>query len=155
MYSKVLPDPSRTHRERKEQYTKALEAEVLRLKELFSGATRERDAVFADNQRLRDILKVHGIQVDLATPSTSYNATMPSYAGSTGGSSSAQRHDSSATALSQSPLGGQSRSPTQMQTGSTPQLPNPRLDYDQLGIDFVLTYDSHGRPAYPSPPPGQ
>ena len=38
------------------------------------------------------------------------------------------------------------------------QLPNSRVDYDDIGIDFVLTYDSQGRPVppyhpYPSPPP--
>ncbi|KAF2160263.1 hypothetical protein M409DRAFT_70604 [Zasmidium cellare ATCC 36951] len=56
----------RTHRERKEQYTKELELEVLRLKELFVTASRERDGassardellserdrLFADNQKL-------------------------------------------------------------------------------------------------------
>lgn len=57
---------SRTHRERKEQYTKELELEVLRLKELFVTASRERDGassardellserdrLLADNQKL-------------------------------------------------------------------------------------------------------
>ncbi|CAK3792995.1 hypothetical protein DOTSEDRAFT_48335 [Lecanosticta acicola] len=37
----------RTHRERKEKYTKELELEVLRLKELFAGAARERDNAFS------------------------------------------------------------------------------------------------------------
>lgn len=37
------------------------------------------------------------------------------------------------------------------------QLPNNNIEYDQIGIDFVLTYDSHGNPIrasapYPSPP---
>lgn len=37
------------------------------------------------------------------------------------------------------------------------QLPNNNIEYDQIGIDFVLTYDSHGNPLrvpapYPSPP---
>jgi hypothetical protein len=42
--------PPRTHRERKEQYTKELEIEVLRLKELFAQAARERDGAI----QLRD-----------------------------------------------------------------------------------------------------
>lgn len=127
----------RTHRERKEQYTKALEVEVLRLKDLFADVTQERDAAVADNHRLREILKAHGIQSDMGTPSTSYNASMPSYTGSTAGS---YRHNSSVTALSQSPPNGQ-RSPLQMHTGHGPQLSGSRLDYDQLGIDFVLTLE--------------
>ncbi|KAF2157608.1 hypothetical protein K461DRAFT_21427 [Myriangium duriaei CBS 260.36] len=132
----------RTHRERKEQYTKALENEVMRIKELYTGMVQERDVALADNNRLREMLKAHGIQVDLATPSTSYNATMPSYASSNGGSmSTGYRHDSNATALSQSPLNGQSRSPPQMQTGHAAQIPGTGMDYDQLGIDFILTLE--------------
>ena len=42
------------------------------------------------------------------------------------------------------------------------RLPNNNYDYDQIGIDFVLAYDSQGNPifhdpnsagAYPSPSP--
>ncbi|PNS17103.1 AP-1-like transcription factor [Sphaceloma murrayae] len=147
----------RTHRERKEQYIKALEQEVLKLKELFANTSRERDAVIQDNQKLRDILRAHGIQIEMPTPSASYGTTIPSYNGSTSGSAagSYSRHDSSATALSPSPVHSR-HSPHQMQTGSIPQMPtHPTVELDQLGIDFVLAYDPQGRPAYPSPPPGQ
>ncbi|GIZ38052.1 hypothetical protein CKM354_000147800 [Cercospora kikuchii] len=51
----------RTHRERKEQYTKDLELEVMRLKELFVQTTRERDdaiqsrdAAMLERDRLRE-----------------------------------------------------------------------------------------------------
>lgn len=51
----------RTHRERKEQYTKELELEVMRLKELFVQTTRERDdaiqsrdAAMLERDRLRE-----------------------------------------------------------------------------------------------------
>lgn len=42
---------------------------------------------------------------------------------------------------------------------SAAQLPNSQIDYDDIGIDFVLTYDPQGNPMqvpaphpYPSPP---
>lgn len=127
------------------------------MKELYANTTRERDVAVSDNQRLRDILKVHGIHFDMATPSASYGTTMPSYTGSVSGSASGSfgRQDSNTTGFSPSPIHSR-QSPHQMQTGSASQIPNNRgLDMDQLGIDFVLAYDSHGRPAYPSPPPGQ
>ena len=129
---------------------------MLRLKELYSAATSERDSAVTDNHRLREILRAHGIQFDMGTPSTSYNATMPSYNGSHSGSVSGSHRQDSNTTMSPSPLNSQSRSPQQMHTGrGAPQLPNTGLDYEQLGIDFILTYDSYGRTAYPSPPPGQ
>jgi hypothetical protein len=31
------------------------------------------------------------------------------------------------------------------------QLPNNNFNYDQIGIDFVLTYDSQGIPIFPDP----
>ncbi|TKX24234.1 transcription factor-like protein 12 [Elsinoe australis] len=133
----------RTHRERKEQYIKALEQEVLRLKELYANTTRERDVAVSDNQRLRDILKVHGIHFDMATPSASYGTTMPSYTGSVSGSASGSfgRQDSNTTGFSPSPIHSR-QSPHQMQTGSASQIPNNRgLDMDQLGIDFVLALE--------------
>jgi len=62
----------RTHRERKEQYTKDLELELSRLRELFVNTARERDAanqardeafkardhLFEENQRLREALQM-------------------------------------------------------------------------------------------------
>ena len=159
----------RTHRERKEQYIKALEHEVLRLKELFGTANKERDQAILESRRLKEILNVHGIPFENYTPATSYNASMPSYTGSSGGSvAGAYRQDSQTTAaMSPSPIHSH---PSQSHTpGMGPgmghqhgaaQIPRGGMDYDQLGIDFVLAYDSQGRPtfgrpAYPSPPPGQ
>ncbi|KAG8629005.1 hypothetical protein KVT40_002870 [Elsinoe batatas] len=133
----------RTHRERKEQYIKALEEQVLKLKELYTNVTRERDTAINDNQRLRDILKGHGIHFDMATPSASYGTTMPSYNGSVSGSASGSfgRQDSNTTGLSPSPIHSR-QSPHQMQSGSAAQIPNNRgMDYDQLGIDFVLALE--------------
>merc|ERR1711915_482262 len=59
----------RTHRERKEMYIKALEQEVLRLKETFGTTSRERDQFAEENRRLKELLAAHGIRYDfLATP---------------------------------------------------------------------------------------
>ncbi|KFX87089.1 hypothetical protein V490_08555, partial [Pseudogymnoascus sp. VKM F-3557] len=69
----------RTHRERKELYIKALEQEVLRLKQNFSTVARSKDALAEENRQLRNLLAAHGIPwtgsggVDeLAGGSTSY-----------------------------------------------------------------------------------
>lgn len=142
-------------------YIKALEQEVLRLKEIFGNSTRDRDAVMAENQKLKELLAAHGITFDSLTPNASFRGGVPvSYNGSSSGSiSGSYQHESNTSGFSPPPLrsqesmAGQSGAPHHMTAG---QLPNNRLDYDQIGIDFVLTYDSQGQPyrvAYPSPPP--
>jgi len=152
----------RTHRERKEQYIKALEHELLRVKDLYGQTTREKDQALSEVARLRDILARHGVHYEHNTPATSYNASMPSYTGSSAGSvSGAYRQDSNTSAgmSPPPPMSSHMNSPPGLH-GQPPQMPRGGIDYDQLGIDFVLEYDSrgrpiYGRPAYPSPPPGQ
>jgi len=51
----------RTHRERKELYIKALEDEVLRLKEVFSNVSLDRERLADENKRLRDLLTQAGL----------------------------------------------------------------------------------------------
>lgn len=51
----------RTHRERKEAYIKALEDEVLRLKELYGSASQAKDKVCEENRRLKQLLAENGI----------------------------------------------------------------------------------------------
>lgn len=151
----------RTHRERKEMYIKALEQEVLRLKDVFSNTSRERDAFAEENRRLKELLMAHGISYDLSSPS---NTGMPpvgssTYGGSSSGSvSGGYGPGSNSTGYTSPPTmtnlprgslsgpAGQAISPQQV------QQPNGGLDYDQLGVDFVLTY---GRTPYLSPPPQQ
>lgn len=149
---------SRTHRERKEHYIKALEHEVLRLKELYGNSTRDRDAHASENRKLRELLASHGIHYDFSTPNASFNSA---YDGASSGSiSGSYRQDTASNGLSPSPLHSShaNRTPTHAHAPSAALIPSGGLDYDQMGIDFVLTYDSSGRPirpAYPSPPPGQ
>jgi hypothetical protein len=146
-------------------YIKALEQEVLRLKEIFTQSTREQDAVHEENRRLRELLASHGISYDFGTTPVKFHHHAPSaYGASSSGSiSGSYRGTSESTGFSPPPppMSNPMGPPPTMHTGqmrSMAQLPATRLDYDQLGIDFVLTYDPQGRPLqipgpYPSPPP--
>ena len=147
----------RTHRERKEAYIKSVEAEVLHVKDLYAKTIQERNQALAEVSRLKDILSAHGIPYELQTPSTSYDSSMPSYNGSSGDSvSGGFRQDSQSSGMSPP----QPHTPNSAYPQIAAQLPRGSPDYNQLGTDFVLAYDSHRRPtygraAYPSPPPGQ
>lgn len=153
-----------THRERKELYIKALEQEVLRLKENFSLVTRNKDSLAEENRQLKQLLAKHGIPwngnggVDeLALPTsagyTSSGSISGSYApGSQSYSPPPLTHSSNSNPQLQNPSpsnvsmngnSGRSMAQQQVQAG---------VDYDQAGIDFVLTYADPSR-AYMSPPP--
>ncbi len=177
----------RTHRERKELYIKALEDEVLRLKEIYSNISQDKERLAAENRQLKLLLSQNGMSMTGALPSGSSlldESSTPSvggYSASVAGSASHGNAPSSHTsALTPPPLsaaamgghmgGGQTGSPRNgsqghghghghghshshgqgQQTGGGPQR-NPGLDYDQAGIDFVLTYDNPSS-AYMSPP---
>ncbi|KAF2750763.1 hypothetical protein M011DRAFT_396170 [Sporormia fimetaria CBS 119925] len=154
----------RTHRERKEMYIKALEQEVLRLKELFTNSSRERDAIAEENRRLKELLMAHGIAYDLTGSNNGLgisNMGSSTYGGSSSGSVSGYNPGTNSTGYTSPPSAprgsvsgpsGHSLSPP-IQPQQQPQVPHPTgMDYDQLGIDFVLTYD---RTPYLSPPPRQ
>lgn len=164
----------RTHRERKEMYIKALEQEVLRLKEVFANTSRERDAVAEENVRLKELLAAHGIKYDFSSNPIKFQRENSNYGPSSSGSISGSYAQGSESSTNMSPPTLSGKMPTNMhlqhlppnsamqqqQMQSMAQLPSSRLDYDQIGIDFVLTYDSQGRPIqipkpapYPSPPP--
>ena len=154
----------RTHRERKEMYIKALEQEVLRLKEVFEGTVKERDAYKSENQRLKEILAAHGIQYsELQSPGHQYTSASSQFGDSSTSVDGAHRGSVStgytsppSRAAPQAPGTSSGGSPGfdpvtgQMQQFSPQQTSG--LDYDQIGIDFVLTYD---RTPYLSPPPHQ
>jgi hypothetical protein len=154
----------RTHRERKEMYIKALEQEVLRLKEQFTTTVRERDTFAEENRRLKELLMAHGITFDPNSvsngvphmASSNYGSSAGSVSGYGPGSSSGYtsppqsvqhqaRRSISHDVMSQSPLNAQ-------QQAQQPRPHQSGLDYEQIGIDFVLTYD---RTPYLSPPPQQ
>jgi hypothetical protein len=139
----------RTHRERKELYIKALEQEVLRLKETFSSITRDKDALAEENRKLKELLRQNGITwpgAGAEAPSDYYGSPSGSHATTSQGLSPSL----GSTQHPQAPfgaVGGDGRNVAQ-------QPSQPSIDYDQAGIDFVLTYDhpDHRRP-YMTPPP--
>jgi hypothetical protein len=148
----------RTHRERKEMYIKALEQEVLRLKEVFTTTSKERDAFAEENRRLKELLMAHGIQYDISSPG---NSGMPQFANSSYGGSStgsvsggygAGTNSTGYTSPPTMPHRGSVSHDMPMNQAQQTAHPNAGMDYDQLGIDFVLTYD---RTPYLSPPPQQ
>lgn len=145
-------DLDRTHRERKELYIKALEQEVLRLKEHFASVTRDKDNLYQENQQLKALLAQHGIPwngsggIDelsrLGGSSTSNYATDSSIGTFSGPSS----HTVSPGEPNVQAFPGN----VKQRNGVWPGHMNPNIDYDQTGIDFVLTYDNSQDP---SPPP--
>jgi hypothetical protein len=146
-------------------YIKALEQEVLRLKEVFETSSKERNAFAEENRRLKEILAAHGIQYDITSPSHTYQSASSQYAGSTTSLTGSHTRGSTSTNVTTPPppMPNQSTKGTptfdqqqaqyqQQQQPPQQQQPNQGVDYDQVGIDFVLTYD---RTPYISPPPQQ
>jgi len=152
----------RTHRERKELYIKALEQEVIRLKDTFAATTRERDAFADENRRLRELLMAHGISFDHSSPGSNGMGRVDSSAyGSSTGSMSGYGPGSASTGYTSPPtrgssshdgMNGQALTLQQQQAQQSGHHQQHSMDYDQIGIDFVLTYD---RSPYLSPPPQQ
>jgi hypothetical protein len=150
-------------------YIKALEQEVLRLKEMFTTTTKERDSIAEENRRLKELLASHGISYDFAAVPMKFSREdtgSSSYGHSTAGSTvGSYQPRSESTSTNLSPPHGHGHGLPLQQGGATNQrmpLPNNNYDYDQIGIDFVLAYDSQGNPifhdpngagAYPSPSP--
>ncbi len=143
-------------------YIKALEQEVLRLKEVFEGCAKERDTYRAEVQRLKELLAAHGIQYDLNSPGHQYTSGSSQFGDSStsldGPRGSVSTGYTSPPNLVPPPLpaaGGSGGSPVfdgkQMQQAQQP-MNKQGPDYDQIGIDFVLTYD---KAPYLSPPPNQ
>jgi hypothetical protein len=157
-------------------YIKALEDEVLRLKEVFSNTSQDKDKLVEENKQLRSVLVQNGIpwsasaagnsgQDDLiSNPSVGYTSSASVSGGYAPGSHSAFTPPltSQSTAPSVSPSTNAPMTVTphamggQQMRGMTAQYSanNRGVDYEQAGIDFVLTYDNHHpSKAYLSPPP--
>ena len=133
-------------------------------KDTFAATTRERDAYAQENQRLKELLVAHGISFDLSTPTLNGMAQTRSGYGSSSGNGSAYGPGSASTGFTSPPqsfqgrgsgpqdhLGQHSLNAQQQGQQRSPHQQNG-LDYDQVGIDFVLTYE---RTPYLSPPPQQ
>ncbi|KAJ2903809.1 hypothetical protein MKZ38_009283 [Zalerion maritima] len=169
----------RTHRERKELYIKALEDEVLRLKEILSNMSQDKGKLADENKQLRQLLALNGINWSgsgtAGSPPTSNLDDVMSTgysASSTGGYGQAFTPPltSRSTAPSVTSSGQQHHSPNRpshppqpigyatttniaggQQMSQMQQQQSRGVDMDQAGIDFVLTYDDPSK-AYMSPP---
>ncbi|KAI1818458.1 hypothetical protein GGS20DRAFT_528718 [Poronia punctata] len=132
----------RTHRERKELYIKALEDEVLRLKEVFSNVSQEKDKIAEENRQLRNLLHQNGISTSgiaamddvISNPSMGYTSSGSVSGSFAPGSSSAFTPPMTSVSSVPSVTGS-----SQILGGHMGQQ-HP-VDYDQAGIDFVLTLE--------------
>jgi hypothetical protein len=134
-------------------YIKALEQEVLRLKENFSTVTRDKESLAEENRQLKVLLAQHGI---IWTGSGGVDElTTNALGGYSSSGSMSGSYAAGSQGFSPPPLTKQSVSPPPggMQGRSVVQQQVQRgVDYDQAGIDFVLTYRNPSQ-AYMSPPP--
>ncbi|KIW07713.1 hypothetical protein, variant [Verruconis gallopava] len=143
----------RTHRERKELYIKALEQEVLRLKELYEQSVKEKQQVVEENQALREALRAYGIQYDPRV--APYNTASSQYGESTASITNSQTRASMSTGVT-SPTPPGPSIPNPSSQGSPPTLEGAMIsaphgyqtspqqqnfDHNQVGIDFVLTLE--------------
>lgn len=143
-------------------YIKALEQEVLRLKETFATTSREREQFAEENRRLKELLMAHGIAFDsITSPPIGLAVNMGSSTYSSSGSVSGYGPGSASTGYTSPPSvhhrNGSISQDLMMPSAMHSQAMQPSqqvsgLDYDQIGVDFVLTYD---RTPYLSPPPQQ
>lgn len=153
----------RTHRERKELYINALEQEVLRLKENFSTVTRSKESLAEENRQLRELLAQHGIpwngtggvgelqQRNASVAYTSSGSVSGSYA--PGSSSYSPPPQSRSSSSNPSNVQYNHGSPPRVGASNNmngrnmaQQQVQPGVDYDQAGIDFVLTYGNSPKP---------
>ncbi|KAK3366886.1 hypothetical protein B0T24DRAFT_535281 [Lasiosphaeria ovina] len=166
----------RTHRERKELYIKALEDEVLRLKEIYSNVSQDKNRLAEENRQLKTILTQNGMGVatgtgggggmlddSMSTPSVGYTSSASmsgSYAPGSSHTSAFSPPPLSAT-TNAGHMGGSGGGGLSPQAGShslghhhhhsgqgyagagtgAQLAQNPNMDYDQAGIDFVLTLE--------------
>ena len=172
---------NRTHRERKELYIKALEDEVLRLKEIYSNVSQAKERLAEENRQLKSMMAQNGVPLGPLPGSSMLDDSIgsPSLGYTSGGSVSGSAPpppSSHTSAFTPPPMsvagGGGSRGMSPRHTGhqhqhsgtgsgagagaAGPVAPGqagkvPGVDYEQAGIDFVLTYENPSK-AYMSPP---
>jgi hypothetical protein len=146
----------RTHRERKELYVKALENEVNRLKNAFTASERDKRKHAEENERLKELLTRHGIPLPSPKADGSPDVSMSNTAESQATISPPTASRSPAAAISPATATSSSHSPSGQQLQNLTQQASVKkgVDYNQAGVDFVLTYDNTpSSRAYLSPPP--
>lgn len=118
---------------------------MLRLKENFSVVSRDKETLAEENRQLKQLLGQHGIPWNgtggveelVQNPSIGYTSS-----GSISGTYSPPPPAAHASPNLDQGMNGRSMAQQQTQQG---------VDYDQQGIDFVLTYGDPSH-AYLSPP---
>jgi hypothetical protein len=144
----------RTHRERKELYIKALEDEVLRLKQVYGNVSQDKAELADENQQLKNLLAQHGILVPDA-PKQPHSRTFgagnpaPGQSRTSVGVSSPDRASQSSASFVASSARQPPMSGLQLRGLTQQALQNKGIDYEQAGIDFVLTYDEPSSPKAP------
>lgn len=129
---------------------------MLRLKEVFSNVSQDKDKIAEENRQLRNLLHQNGITTSgisamddvISNPSMGYTSSGSISGSYAPGSSSA--FTPPMTSISSLP-----GAPQMMGAHMGQQHPvQSVVDYDQAGIDFVLTYELPVDPskAYMSPP---
>lgn len=126
---------------------------MLRLKENFSIVTRTKDSLAEENRRLKELLAAHGIPWNGSGGVEELSRMAGNGNSSTSYPSSLSYPTSTAQSLSpQPPTGSGHISPLPRGALHPPQF-TQTLDYEQTGIDFVLTYapDPQPNPVPPGP----
>jgi hypothetical protein len=151
----------RTHRERKEQYIKQMESELMLIKEAYHKALRDRDQAQAESKKLKDILEASGVTyvLDMSSPETATATTPGNDPSSSGSFSGSYRTPTSSTSGTQSPPPRRDPQHHHNHTHnhddrpSRVRTPNQTVNPSQAGIDFVLAYDNRQNPhSRPVPP---
>ena len=118
----------------------------MRLRESFNAANRDKQTYAEENRKLKELLRLHGISWASSTfgdgDPNQYIA--PDYPGSVSDRSGSYGMVSQGVSPPSGPAS--SYSPAAATGAQRPAA----MDYDSIGIDFVLTYD---RTPYLSPPP--
>lgn len=134
---------------------KALEDEVLRLKEVFTHTSQAKDQLAKENQKLKDMLNQHGIPPPISQDAED-EVSSPSYGTSTSGHSHAPPTQgaftpTTAPSLTYANSSGYQLGSYQPMTGVESFNKTPQTSHsgdsgmEQAGIDFVLTYDHSSR----------
>lgn len=123
-------------------YIKALEDEVLRLKEIYSSVSQDREKLAEENRLLKDTLVRNGINVPNGGGRGNDDNNNPS-AGSAFGSSQGGFSPQQAPSQASAPSAGGNYNYSQgggnqFRTAPEDYVPATKLDVEQAGIDFVL-----------------
>ncbi|OTB14023.1 hypothetical protein K445DRAFT_42333, partial [Daldinia sp. EC12] len=138
----------RTHRERKELYIKALEDEVLRLKEIYTNVSQDKDKLAEENRRLKILLQQNGISSspgggldDLGSSLSPGYTSSGSISGGYGAGSSNAAYTPGMTSISSPNSMSASTQGLHSHSGQGHHPHQHQIDYEQTGIDFVLTLE--------------